>query len=624
MFRDPWILSFLVILPLAGLLLRRAARLRRAGMNRLGRTLPVRRQVRGRPGRRLLKQTMVLGGLAAGILGMAGPRWGEAPGATRRADEDLMVVLDVSRSMQAEQPSRLTRAVRALQDLVDSARPRGDIRFGLVLGAARPILAFPLTRDYDGLRTILDNIAAGDLPPELWPATRDRSPSGTRLGAALQLAVRSLPNEAPGPRSILLVSDGDDPLTDEEWRLGTAAARQAGPAVHVAGIGDPNRPQPLRILGVRVLHAGRQVDTRMNEEVLQEIARAAGGTYFPLHDNPRPPLASLYRAMKAAHRSTEPPAFREGLPQAVSRHAVFLFLALACFAGVLVLPETISPHERGRRSVLPITIVAWFALMSMGGAALEGVGQFLRAGDAAFESGDYEGALRHYSRAEAETRDPGRVAFNKAAAFHRLGRFAEAADHWRRALDDAAASPVRRARAAFHLGNAAMHLAQGADREWLEKALAAYRTCLEFPPADPNLRSDARANLDLARRLWLEASRRSDPQGGTDQVPSPMDPQSKVDPKAAEKNGQQGPGEKGKQQPPMKGEPGKVPAPGKKESGEEGGSGILQVREGADSAYPLLPSQAGPLLDRALRRIEEERLRYRREKMLASPDVPNW
>jgi Ca-activated chloride channel family protein len=123
----------------------------------------------------------------------------------------------------------------------------------------------------------------------------------------------------------------------------------------------------------------------------------------------------------------------------------------------------------------------------------------LRAGNAAFARGDYEAALRHYAEAEAATADPGQVAFNQAAALYQLGRFAEAAEHYERALEDAEAG--RRARACYGLANALAHLGRGATgrpaTRLLEQSLAYYHEALELDPA----LADAQANRATVQAL---------------------------------------------------------------------------------------------------------------------------
>src|SRR5204863_9313767 len=131
-----------------------------------------------------------------------------------------------------------------------------------------------------------------------------------------------------------------------------------------------------------------------------------------------------------------------------------------------------------------------------------------RQGNEAFARQRYEDALELYEKAELRSADPGLVAYNQAAAYYRLGRYREAEHHYGRCLEDDQAPPLRRARAAFDLGNALVHQAADSNADQLAQAVAAYRTCAAEPAADRDLRSDARHNLELAQLLLQKARAR--------------------------------------------------------------------------------------------------------------------
>ena len=213
------------------------------------------------------------------ILALAGPRWGRSAESAVAVGRDLIIVLDLSRSMHAEDMSdpqhraRWQAARQAALDLLETVQQRGGHRLGIVLFAARPVLLAPLTTDYDFLRTLLLEVD-GEYPPvEVRPGPGD-TVSGTRVGRALTAAVQAHDQRYPGYQDILLLSDGDDPGEDEEWREGIAAARTAGIPVHTVGLGDPNMPATL-VLGEAF------VQTRLNEPVLRTIAEQTGGYYLP-------------------------------------------------------------------------------------------------------------------------------------------------------------------------------------------------------------------------------------------------------------------------------------------------------------------------------------------------------
>src|SRR5579884_2595010 len=157
-FAHPWLLWLLVALPLLGMLGMWSARRRRQAVARLGDLAAVEMQLASRRGWRRLRGLCLLLGMLGLGLGMAGPQWGRDWDQSAAPGRDLVVVLDCSRSMLAETPSRLERARAALIDLADAVERRGGHRLALVLFAGKPRLACPLTHDYDHFRSQLDNL----------------------------------------------------------------------------------------------------------------------------------------------------------------------------------------------------------------------------------------------------------------------------------------------------------------------------------------------------------------------------------------------------------------------------------------------------------------------------------
>src|SRR5262249_57041129 len=137
---------------------------------------------------------------------------------------DVVIVLDLSRSMLAEQPSRQELARRGINDLAEMFKRRGGYRVALVVFAAHPRLVFPLTNDYDHLAEAVAQQDAAAPPRALRPNADAGDVSGTRIGAALRLAVAAHDPRMQGAQDIILLSDGDDPVADNEWREGIEAA----------------------------------------------------------------------------------------------------------------------------------------------------------------------------------------------------------------------------------------------------------------------------------------------------------------------------------------------------------------------------------------------------------------
>ncbi len=232
-------------------------------------------------------------GIALLLVGIAGPQWGREVVAVATG-RDLVVVLDMSRSMAAEQPSRFQRAKAAVEELSREAQRRGGHRLGLVVFAGGAQVVCPLTHDYDHFREALKRLDVNDPPEELRP---EGSGSGTRIGAGLrEAAVTAHDERYRGYQDILLMSDGDDPAHDEEWRTGVNAARQRSIPVHVIGVGDPENASSIPTENGPLLHDDKMVTTRLEEEPLREIARLTGGTYVSARTRALP-VGDVFRAI---------------------------------------------------------------------------------------------------------------------------------------------------------------------------------------------------------------------------------------------------------------------------------------------------------------------------------------
>jgi Ca-activated chloride channel family protein len=227
--------------------------------------------------RRRYKGALVVAAALLLSVALVGPRYGTAVREVEREGLDLMVALDVSRSMLAEDvaPSRLDRAKREIEKLLPHLR--GD-RIGLVLFAGDAFVQCPLTTDQSAFRLFLD-IAGPDQIPT--PGT-DFDVAIDRALAALQSGATDevLADEARA-RALLIVSDGENHIPDLEATL--ERAREAGLALFAAGVGETEGAEiPLyrgqRRVGVQRDRQGAVVQTRLEEDVLRRIA--GDGHYF--------------------------------------------------------------------------------------------------------------------------------------------------------------------------------------------------------------------------------------------------------------------------------------------------------------------------------------------------------
>jgi Ca-activated chloride channel family protein len=442
-------------------------------------------------------------------VGVAGPIWGMNKIADVAPERDLILVVDLSRSMLATDvlPSRCRRACESIQSLCDHLEKRGGVRLALVGFASQGRLLCPLTRDYDHVRQL-----AGGLDPASPPSgTRPNLPgtgSGTRLGEGLRAAEAAVDPEGRAFADIVLLSDGDDPADDQEYRVGITAIQALKVPVHVIGIGNPQANWDLELPVRRGGKLGTEhVATSLKEAPLREIAHATGGVYVAARTQPCD-LAGLYdeiieplpRAQTPDSAVTQPPSRQSWFFGA----ALIIFLIEFIRAGGLV--KKLWPARKPRPRVLPFaTPLALLVLscLSLAAAFPEDAEFLLRAGYRAFAGGRYQEAQTAFDQAKRLTGDPGFAALDEAVSFVRLGQYEDALICARQCLEDA--SQERRNVALFVRGICLFRQA-GNDAATLRRAAADFREVLTSGSSDDVLAASARHNLELTRMVLAEVS----------------------------------------------------------------------------------------------------------------------
>jgi Ca-activated chloride channel family protein len=327
LFAHPLLLTALAALPVLGVLGLWSAWRRRRALAQLTSLAALHGLRNGGRWRRALGGFCLSSGLILVVVGSAGPQWDVQPEATAPG-RDVVVVLDCSRSMLAERPSRLERARRALVDLADALKRRGGHRVALVAFAAHATLLCPLTHDYDHFRESLDSI--GDLPDDLDLGPSSGDPSGTRIGAGIDAALAARDPRYPGACDIILLSDGDDPARDRSWEAAAARARAHGAAVYSVGLGDPEHDSEVRREWLRSNET--PFKTRLQEEPLREIAQLTQGEYLPARTDVLP-LGRIYLDRIASRPVREDaddalPGYRQQYPWFLLPAFVFLSCAV--------------------------------------------------------------------------------------------------------------------------------------------------------------------------------------------------------------------------------------------------------------------------------------------------------
>ena len=278
----PWMLLLLPLVALAGWLMARGRRLQREAGCRLKGGAPQNGQaVLGRG------DWLTLAALACAAVALARPQWNPRPYDIERRGRDLVVALDVSRSMLAADvyPNRLETARIAIHEALPALA--GE-RVALVTFAGSASVRVPLTLDHAFVRYMLERADPSDV-----------GVGSTSLQAALEkVASTVLTDAAGGRRDLIVFTDGEDHLSDIDETAELLA--RCGARVLIVGLGDPVRgarvPDALDD-GRWMRHNNVEVVSRLEEGTLVELAdRGSNVTYFPARTRPFD-LVPLYRQL---------------------------------------------------------------------------------------------------------------------------------------------------------------------------------------------------------------------------------------------------------------------------------------------------------------------------------------
>ena len=199
------------------------------------------------------------------VIGLARPQIGAKLAEHKTRGAEIVICLDVSNSMLAEDysPNRLDRAKLAISRLTDRLK---DDRIGLILFAGTSFVQLPVTTDYVSAKMFLGSIDTGSVPVQ-----------GTAMGDAIFTAIRSFSAQSEKSRVIIVISDGENHEDDP-----VAAAKEAaenGIRVYTVGVGSADG-QPIPFEGGLMKDKdGEIVVTRLDEETLRKVAEAGNGAY---------------------------------------------------------------------------------------------------------------------------------------------------------------------------------------------------------------------------------------------------------------------------------------------------------------------------------------------------------
>lgn len=450
---------------------RREAAGRAAAVARLG-DAAVLGAVGDLPGTRAARRAAFLrvAAVACALAAAARPQAGANRAASAQAARDVLVALDLSRSMLVTDAdgSRLLRAREIAREL--SAQLAGD-RLGLVIFGGGAFVQLPLTTDHN----IFEQFLAAAEPGQLDDPSTD-------VAAPLEAAITLFGHEGgDGHRAVVLLTDGEDGAE----RLDDITARLQAAAVPVFGIGvgttaggfvpadttiERERNEPWHLDGI-----GRPVSSKLEEGALRQLAAVTGGAYARWDDAPA--RAALLERLRAISARPIGDVSRQTLEEQARWPLLAALLLLAAEFGLLRAPR------RAAAAALLLLLVA-----GCGGGAVAA----WRAARA-YANEDYAAAERGWKSALGERDDP-RWHLGAGSAAYRQEHFPDAISAFR--LATAAQDTALRLAAYYNLGTALVRNAelQSDGSDDLDKAITAFEQALRLAPGD----SSAKWNLELA------------------------------------------------------------------------------------------------------------------------------
>ena len=385
----------------------------------------------------ILREIAIVTALAA----LAGPRFGTQYEDVIPRGADLYVLIDVSRSMLAQDvpPSRLGRAKADVAALVN--RLDGE-RVGLIAFAGQAVVKCPLTVDYDAFRRSLD---------ELDPNSAPRG--GTAIGDAIRKALEVFQSRPNRDQAILLITDGDDQQSYPLEAAASAAERHV--SVFTVGLGDSDHgariPQGTESKSY-LEYQGQQVWSKLDGSLLKEIALKTSGVYVPVGTRAYD-LGELYANYLHGRRGSE-----DQTSKRIRRGEQFqIFLALALLALLAdaftrvypvaqVRPEPPPAFRPARqeqaakagKAAVPMGAAILLAASLGGTSRADNPADTVRAGLRSYSKGEFEKASDSFAAAreqfnEKDADKAAIAAFDQACALHRKGDVAQAREWYLKA-----------------------------------------------------------------------------------------------------------------------------------------------------------------------------------------------
>ena len=436
---------------------------------------------------------LLLAAISLLVVAVARPQWGYHIEEVKQKGLDIVVAIDTSKSMLAEDiaPNRLARAKLAALDLIQQAK---SDRVGLVAFAGSAFLQCPLTLDDVAFKQSLDTLDVNIIPQ-----------GGTALAEAIETATTAFKAD-DNYKILVLFTDGEDNDAGAVEAATKAAAEKM--KIYPVGIGTPEG-ELLRIKDAKGRSDyirdtdGSVVKSRLNERLLQEIARAGNGVYLrlsgaktveTLYEKAIAPLPKRENAARLARKYHEQFFWPLGL--------AILFLIIEMFLPERKRERSARAAERRATSLAATVLILAVPLFTSASPS-----SALRN----YEGGNFNESLKEYHRLLEKKPSDARLRFNAGSAAYRNREFNEAAKQFNEALS--AQDLQVQQRAYYNLGNTLYQLGETAPEtnsrmEQWTNSLHSFQNALALNSQD----ADAKFNHEFVKRKLEELQKQQQQQ----------------------------------------------------------------------------------------------------------------
>lgn len=431
------------------------------------------------------------------VITLLRPQWGFTWEKSTKRGVDIVIAVDLSESMNAEDvsPNRLTRAKREILDLL--GRLKGD-RVALVAFAGTAFLEMPLTLDYGAFRLFLSSLSTELIPIK-----------GTNIEGAITESIKAFRKSSSIPesavkkttreRAVVLITDGEN--FEGDLLEVSQRAKENHVRIFIVGIGSPEGAPIPTDKGHKKDKGGRVIITKLRQDALKTLAQQTGGLYVKSITSDRDVMA-IYDL--GIHKSLEATVLAWDRSKRWNEYfqlPLFLAVLLLILGPWANLPSLFVRSERpgyietkkkkwGQRSLVVFLLPAVLSLFPLESASAQSSESLGLSAKQAFDDGNFREALHGFTKAEKKNKSDYRLKIGRAASFYRLNRF-----HQAKALFfQAAADTEDKTAKAGALYNAANSMVQLGE---LEGAIKTYEDSLTLVPED----KEAQNNLEYAKRL---------------------------------------------------------------------------------------------------------------------------